>query len=468
MSPKDITDAPLRTPSSPPKGYSIDSPGLDDEDEDDDELALAALDSLDEIQVYKVETKPPVAGSQARIPTENWRKLLTYLLVLAPLGPQESLAHIAERLTGPRLQSLQRVADHVLAAFDPAPAGGGITHAAFAAALAHTLPHLFAPLGPLFEHFLFSRNLDLSRHRGGAASAPLHPAPSIAPPPLLPAETEILDAHVLGQLAAFLPRDELFHRLRPLYAGADDGFSINALAQKVLNWDAPSLLLVAGPRLPAQPADAPTRAFLESLPHARIPAATEGGPGARVVFGAMLYTPWKTTHASPAGDERTVLFQLAPTHDVLPASRLNRDYLTFNRDGLGLGVPPPPAQRRSSTGHAAAAGSTIALGPVSLALDTNLAYGVFNHEVSGGGAFGTSRVRPGRDWRELFEVESLEVWGLGGADAAAKQREAWLFEEREAARRRGLNLGRDREADYALLEMAGLVGGHGNSGGSMG
>jgi hypothetical protein len=28
-------------------------------------------------------------------------------------------------------------------------------------------------------------------------------------------------------------------------------------------------------------------------------------------------------------------------------------------------------------------------------------------------------------------------------------------------------LGKDKDADYALLEMAGLVGGHGNSGGSM-
>ena len=131
-------------------------------------------------------------------------------------------------------------------------------------------------------------------------------------------------------------------------------------------------------------------------------------------------------------------------------------------------MPAPPAQRRTSATHGPSHGTAIALGPVSLALDANLAFGAFNHEVSGGGAFGTSRVRAGRDWRERFEVESLEVWGLGGADAAAKQREAWLFEEREAARRRGLNLGRDREADYALLEMAGLVGGHGNSGGSMG
>ena len=61
----------------------------------------------------------------------------------------------------------------------------------------------------------------------------------------------------------------------------------------------------------------------------------------------------------------------------------------------------------------------------------------------------------------------MEVWGCGGDEEAQKQRAAWAWEEREAAARRNVNLGKDIEADRALLEMAGLVGNHGASGGSM-
>ena len=47
------------------------------------------------------------------------------------------------------------------------------------------------------------------------------------------------------------------------------------------------------------------------------------------------------------------------------------------------------------------------------------------------------------------------------------QKRAWEFEKREAEARKGVRRGTDREADWALLEMAGLVG-QGGSGGSMG
>jgi hypothetical protein len=61
----------------------------------------------------------------------------------------------------------------------------------------------------------------------------------------------------------------------------------------------------------------------------------------------------------------------------------------------------------------------------------------------------------------------LEVWGCGGDEEAREQRDRWAWEEREAEARRKINLGTgDIEADRALLEMAGLIGGN-RSGGSM-
>ena len=101
-------------------------------------------------------------------------------------------------------------------------------------------------------------------------------------------------------------------------------------------------------------------------------------------------------------------------------------------------------------------------------LDESLEFGVFTHDSNGGGSFHPSQTRKSH-WQDRFEIESLEVWGCGGDEEAEKQRAAWAFEEREAEARRTLKLGKDKDADRALLEIAGLVGGHGtDSGGSMG
>jgi len=76
-----------------------------------------------------------------------------------------------------------------------------------------------------------------------------------------------------------------------------------------------------------------------------------------------------------------------------------------------------------------------------------------------------------------FDIDMLEVWGVDvpdsasdTEDAAAKQKKRLAWEEAEAARRRGVNFGGDKEGARALLEMAGLVGDHaggGRSGGSV-
>jgi len=78
-------------------------------------------------------------------------------------------------------------------------------------------------------------------------------------------------------------------------------------------------------------------------------------------------------------------------------------------------------------------------------------------------------VREGADWQDRFEIEALEVYGLGGKAEAERQRRALEFDEREAKRRREGGIGGtgDVEADRELLKMAGLIGNH-DQGGSMG
>lgn len=332
---------------------------------------------------------------------------------------------------------------------------------------------MFDGLNPLFEHFLFSKNIDLSKRRRQSSfstplSSPVKPSSTvpqvseIPPEPLLPHEGEILDLNVLSQLAFFLKGSNLFRRLRPLYMGGDAGFSMGSIEQKVFNWRAPSILLVSGVRLPSEPDGARERAFADTLPPRRFPNGASGNStSGRVVFGAYLDVPWKHTYKEAIGGSDALLFQLEPIHEVFRASTINTEYATFSRHGISFGSPPPLTRPVSGFSQ------HPTLGAVSLLLDSSLEYGVFNHDSNGGGSFHPSQTRKS-DWQDRFEIESLEVWGCGGDEEADKQRAAWAFEDREAAARKTLRMGKDVESDRALLEMAGLIGNHNASGGSMG
>ncbi len=447
-------------------GFSIDEPANEDEeDEDDDELALAALDSLDAIEVFKYDQRADTKIHHAQIPAENFQKLIMLLLVIASLDVQENLSSHAQQLTEARVEGLRQVADSILLSFSPEQ-NGGIFYHSFNTIVPMSLPYMFDGLNPLFEHFLFSKNIDLSRRGISPSSPPLSSptipqAPDIQLEPVLPREGEILNLNILSQLSFFLKGDSVFRRLRPLYSGGDAGFSIGSFEQKVLNWRAPSILLVAGNRLSQTPQGARERGFAEALPSKRFPDGSSGNStSGRVVFGAYLDVPWKQTHKEAIGGAEMLIFQLEPIHEVFRASTINTGYFTFTRSGISFGSPPAPSKPVSGLS------SRVSLGPVSLMLDESLEFGVFTHDSTGGGSFLPSKARK-HDWQDRFEIESLEVWGCGGEEEAKKQKAAWAFEEREAEARKHLKLGKDIEADRALLEMAGLVGNHNASGGSM-
>jgi len=449
-------------------GFSVDVPGDDEEDEDDDDLALAALDSLDAIEVFKHVQRVDRKIYHSQIPIDNFRRLLMLLLVIAPLESQDNLSRFGEGLTETRLEGLRRVADSILWSFTPEE-NAGISYHAFNTIIPASLPYLFDALNPLFEHFLFSKNIDLSRRKQSTStSRPAHPpAPSLPSPSLEPplqTEGEILSLPLLSQLSFFLKAPTLFHRLRPLYSGLSAGFSLASFEHNLLAWHAPSILFVAGIRLPHHPSDSRQRAFADTLPPKRFPDSPPGNTKSnRVVYGAYLPLPWKVTHKDPLTHPATLLFQLEPLHEVFPASTLAGEHATLSKSGIAFGNPLPPAKPVSGLPP------HMHLGPVSLTLNDSLEYGVFTHDIAGGGSFRGSKVRK-VSWQDRFEIESLEVWGCGGDAEAERQRKAWAWEEREAAARRGVNLGRDVEADRALLAMAGLLASenHGTSGGSMG
>ncbi|KAL7620605.1 Restriction of telomere capping protein 5 [Parahypoxylon ruwenzoriense] len=445
-------------------GFAVDEAGDDFDDgvADDDELVLAAFDSLDINDAFKTGDSHAATTRGAMIPADNFRKLVMLLLLTSPLDVQESLSSYADRVTGAELEDLRATAENILSAFINVEKSPGITYALFNSVLPLNFPFLFDGFNSLFEHFLFSKNLDLSKRKDDVSRAK---APTAVRPPFLQDKGQILNLNILSQLSFFINGNELFRRLRLLYSGSESGFSMGSFETKVFNWRSPTILLVSGTRLSdSQSGSGSGGTFNDSLPPKRFPNGSSPDRD-RLVFGALVRQPWRHTHKECFGGEDMLLFQLAPTHDVFPTSSLNRDYVAFVKSpavnpGINFGCPHP---RTSQSRH----GSLRRLGPVSLVIDSSFEFGVFTHDyTSRGGAFSTSISRK-FNFQERFQVDEIEVWGCGGDEEARLQRERWEWEAREAEARRRINLGTgDIAADRALLEMAGLIGAN-RSGGSM-
>ena len=461
-------------------GFAVDKAEEGDEEgeDEDDELVLAALDSMDAIEAFKQGEQANVHHSI--IPTDNFLKLVELLLLIAPIDAQQSLSSLAPQLTDERVEEL-RTAAHVIVSSFGVENHPGVTYRTFNTVVSTSLPFLFNGLNPLFEHFLFAKDFDLSKKKTGPGSASKETHPVIPPPkpvvdpePLLPHPGEILNLTILSQLSFFIKGSSLFRRLRPLYSGNTHGFSMGSLEKQCFNWRAPTILLVKGTLLPSTPSSTRERALQDLLPPNRHPSSipSKDQPNQTLIYGAYIPTQWKHTGKLCFGDSTTTLFQLSPTHDVFPASPYSTHYTYFNKSpthpaGLGFGTPIP-TQSSAHTTHASH--SPFRPGPVSLHLDDALEFGIFTHLADGGGSFHTSRL-PGRkaaSWQDRFEIESLEVWGCGGDEVAEAQRKEWAWQEREAEARRRINLGTgDQELDRELLKMAGIIG-EGRSGGSMG
>ncbi|KAI8937524.1 Restriction of telomere capping protein 5 [Plenodomus lindquistii] len=463
-------------------GFAIDAPeDGEGEEDDDDELVLAALDSMDAIEAFKQGEQSNVHHSI--IPTDNFLKLVELLLLIAPIDAQQSLSSLAPELSDERVDELRQAAHVIVSSFgvEDQP---GVTYRNFNAVVSAAFPYLFNGLNPLFEHFLFAKDFDLSKRKNDPSSPSQDTHPVIPPPkpvvdpePILREPGEILNLTILNQLSFFLKGNSLFRRLRPLYSGNTHGFSMGSFEKQVFNWRAPTILLVKGRPLPATPSSTRERALQDMLPPKRHPnSVSSSQENQMLIYGAYIPSQWKHTGKSCFGDDTALLFQLSPTHDVFKASKYSTDYIYFSKSptqppGIGLGTPiPTQSSAHSYSSSSSSSHPLFRPGPVSLHLDDALEFGVFTHLADGGGSFYPSAlpVRRKRDWQDRFEIESLEVWGCGGDEVAEAQRREWAWQEREAEARRRVNLGTgDAEMDRELLKMAGIISGD-RSGGSMG
>lgn len=446
-----------------PPGFAIDEAIDDGEEEDDDDLVLAALDALDAIEVFKQDQRTERRMYLAQIPIDNFIKLVRFMLAIAPLGPLDPLARFGDEFTDDHIQELTQAAEAVVAACKPDRTTQGIRYSSFVKTMSVALPYLFDPLSPLFEHLLFSKNIDLSRHRGSSASekSTFEPWTSPIQRPSQAATPSILNDAMLSQLATFLriaPKSSSAStspltagvKYHSLYSTNSHGTSLSSFAKQVLSWHSPTLLLLAG----------------------NLPSAADTS----IVLGAYLHEQWTESRRAPSTSDSStppaMMFQLRPTQAIFRANPYNKttpvSYFS-SKAGIALGCVPPASRSHSSPDEPV-------LGPVSLRIDSYISTATFQHDGDAGiGTFVTdpgfeeSQRRGEVSWstpatkKVEIDIDTMEVWGIvfaaeNGDDEISKQKERMKWEEAEAARRRGVNFGSDKEGARALLEMAGLVG----------
>lgn len=465
-------------------GFAVDEPANDEEDGDDDDLALAALESLDAIEVFKHDRRIDKTVYEARISTDTFRRLLMLLLVISPLKPLESVRKYTSDLSSEQIESVRKTADSILAAFISDEDTGGISYQTFAGIVSSSLPYLFDPLTPLFENLLFSKSLDLSQKRDLADSTTTKPeekipeTPSAPPTPIiLPGsfESSILNSSSVSHLSFFLPSppsDMNFIRngvcLHPVFSTAAHGASLTSFSHHVLTWQSVTLLIL----------------------HGSIIDSSSQEPS-MITLGAYLPHAWKSSssHTSstkpPESTSLPCLFQLSPKHTLLQGNSSPSAYSPntpeayfSNNTGIAIGCKIPPSSR-SQQSHPTPHGAG------SLLIDTNLDTATFHVSAVGqNGIFlpptsPTTSSTSDTSTKTTIDIYNLEIWGVipdsssgdePGQSAVDQQRAKWEFEARDAERRRNVNFkaGGDSSIESArwLLESAGLIGGA-RSGGSV-
>ncbi|OJJ83857.1 TLD domain-containing protein [Aspergillus glaucus CBS 516.65] len=454
----------------------------EDKDEDGDDLALAALESLDAIEVFKHDQRVDKTVYEAHISTDTFRRLLMLLLVIAPLKTLDDVRTYTGDLSAERMETVRNEADNILAAFvedEATESGNGISYKSFSKMISNSLPHLFDPLTPLFEHMLFSKNLNLSQKRGRTDSTPsVHteeqpesdiPVLLLPPPPpvMLPGafESVILNPSLISHLSFFLPSTsrglsflQSSAQLHPVFSTAAHGSSLTSFSHHVLTWQAPSLMILHG--------------VIEE--------------NTTITLGAYLPSSWTSSnHSSKTSDSLPSLFQLSPKHILLPGNpspsaqqQQNTPTAYFSTaTGLALGCRLPPSSRTSTP-------QPYPHGAGSLLIDSSLESADFHvSSVGHDGAFLPPVTTSTPAEKIHIDIYNLEIWGVvqpddssmsagQGQSAVEVQKAKWEFEAREAERRRNVNLNAGvgdsaRESARWLLESAGLVGESGRYGGSV-
>lgn len=256
-----------------------------------------------------------------------------------------------------------------------------------------------------------------------------------------------------------------------LYIGKEAGFSIRSLELKIFKWQAPTLFIVSGKRLKSKTVATNKRYLQFDNEYPRYFRSVENPlkdwqlENDRITYGVLVSQPWRTSNKKNFGDTQTTIFSLSPHFDFYKSSSspiLNGESIYFNTLGLGLGFGDEQPINKNGV-------RKYLPGDVSLTIESNLEFAVFRHLSNGSNSYFNKSKQHQltfENFEDRFMITDLEVWGVGSTKELELQKKQWEWENKQAELRQSVNL-KTMGEDRAFLEMVGLVGNHGGSGGSV-
>lgn len=494
----------------------------DDEDEDLVVFSISGKEAWNNLPyIIKYDHEK---SYQIYITAYDLHNLVSFLLCIFDLKPELSLASqkYAEYFGEKQYTHFEKSALNILRAIDPdlperenyssktewedKLKGVKIEYSQFSKAYQNSFPYLFHPLSALFERFLFSNEVNGKLVPKEPTGFNEKPEEGIENKPSLNSSvgtskkslksgdiferegtTKLINPATMAQLGTIFGH-EIYGKFKKLYIGSGAGFSLRSFETKVFKWRAPTLLLISGREIEVPGVNSRERQFNDFIP----PLSSLRGEylssdhtkrhPRSFMYCAYITDPWKAHAKKNFGNDESMIIQLKPVQDKFssvpivssgPYSTRNpqhEQFVYFSRakpGGIGFGsAPPQPLSKSASKVVLGSSASNFSLGNVSLTLDDALEFGVFRHVGLGGSYRPTTGAREAKEWEDRFEISEIEVWGSGKDEDLEEQRKQWEWEEREAQYRQRVNVKNIGE-ERAFLELAGLVGNHGN-GGSMG
>lgn len=372
--------------------------------------------------------------------------VIAFLLVTSRLEPQESLKIYETNFK--QFDEYKKFALPILRSMNPEINSKNlrsttVTYSEFVSALENVAPNLLNPLSSFLEILLFDIQDQPDK---------LEKVKTIH------TTSRLINEFSLAQLSTFLRRELVYSNIRKLYVGADSGFSMRSFESKAFKWNAPSLLFIQGIRIPANSKNSRYIKFDENFPKYRGDTNPHHEDIETVTYGVYIDQPWRISNKETFGNEKTTIFQLSPQQKIFKTSPMAKNHVYFNTlgGGIGIGSAEPTVKNNFLRYNP---------GNVSLTIDSTLEFAVFRHLGIGGEFKSVDAEDWSREYEDRILIKNVEVWGCGGEKELEEQNKRWEWEQAEAKRRQQVNI-KSMGEDRALLEMAGLVGGH-QSGGSV-
>ncbi|KAK9768794.1 Restriction of telomere capping protein 5 [Basidiobolus ranarum] len=210
-----------------------------------------------------------------------------------------------------------------------------------------------------------------------------------------------------------------------LYTASEHGFNISHFKARVFNYPAATCLLIKG--YPVVSRRLLHNRFLK-VAHDPTFASKE------LILGAFIPEAWKFSREF-WGSAECKLFELAPTYEVFPTTGSNNSYVYCHRsNGIGFG------------------GS---INEFRLHIKPDFQTGTYSNDpLHGTMSYKLSATRA--DFDVIFEIDDIEVIGLGGETAKQHQVNARLLEEMDIERGARVS-SHSSEDTRQLLELAGIL-----------